>query len=402
MRASAAFPLDMLRQFLRLEAAGGIVLVLAAALALILSNSPLNWLYVDFLEIPGTVQLGALAISKPLLLWVNDGWMAVFFFVVGLELKREILEGELSSASQVLLPAAAALGGFVLPALIYLLINGGNPSTDDGWAIPAATDIAFALGVLSLFGKRVPTSLKVFLVSLAIFDDLAAIIVIAIFYTNDLSLLSLTLAGIGVAGLTLLKWRRVGTVGPYILVGLLIWVCVLKSGVHATLAGVVTALFIPMRNEAEAYEGSPLRHLEHTLHPWIAFLVLPAFAFVNAGVSFAGMNWQTLTSGIPLGIAAGLFVGKQVGVFATALLLVRLGAAQLPAGVNWGAFYGVALLTGIGFTMSLFIGSLAFEHSGYGYDASVRAGVMLGSGLSAIVGYTVLHLTLPKQASEGS
>ena len=387
----------MLKEFFKLEAAGGILLVLAAALALVLSNSPLDWLYADFLEIRGAVQVGSLEIDKPLLLWINDGWMAVFFFLVGLELKREVLEGELSNRSQVLLPAASAVGGFVVPALIYTAFNSGDPAGADGWAIPSATDIAFALGVLSLLGDRVPAPLKVFLVSLAIFDDIGAIIVIALFYTSDLSLLSLSLAFLGVLALAALKWRKVGSVGPYIVVGILIWVCVLKSGVHATLAGVVTALFIPMRHESEAYEGSPLRHLEHVLHPWVSFMILPVFAFVNAGVSFSGMTLQTVTGGVPLGIAAGLFVGKQLGVFVTAALLIRLGWSRLPQGASWAALYGVSLLTGIGFTMSLFIGSLAFEHGGYSYDAGVRAGVLAGSVLSAVAGFTVLRACLAKQ-----
>ncbi len=385
---------DTLRQFFRFEAASGILLVAAAGLALAISNSPLAWLYDAFLEVPVVVQVGALSIAKPLLLWINDGLMAVFFFLVGLEIKREVLEGELSSPAQIALPAAAAVGGFAVPALIYLGFNYGDSLGDDGWAIPAATDIAFALGVLALLGSRVPVALKVFLVSLAIFDDLAAIIVIALFYTSELSLLSLSLAMFGIGVLTVLKWRRVGGVGAYILVGIFIWVCVLKSGVHATLAGVVTALFIPMRDASEAYEGSPLKHLEHVLHPWVAYMILPLFAFVNAGVSFSGMSWELLTGGVPLGVAVGLFVGKQVGVFLTCAVMIGLGWARLPGGVSWWTLYGVSVITGIGFTMSLFIGSLAFEHAGYSYDAGVRAGVLMGSVLSAVVGYLVLHLAL--------
>ena len=394
-------PVEMIRQFFRLEAAGGILLVAAAAVALLISNSPLAWLYKAFLDVPMVVQVGALEIAKPLVLWINDGLMAVFFFLVGMEIKREVLEGELATPQQVLLPAAAALGGFVVPALIYWAFNYADPVGDDGWAIPAATDIAFALGVLVLLGNRVPVALKVFLVSLAIFDDLAAIIVIALFYTSELSLLSLSLAAVGIAVLGVLKWRRVLRVGPYLLTGLFIWVCVLKSGVHATLAGVITALFIPMRDDSEAYQGSPLKHLEELLHPWVAFMILPLFAFVNAGVSFAGMTVETLTGGVPMGVAAGLFLGKQVGVFLTCALLVGLGIARLPAGVSWAALYGVSVLTGIGFTMSLFIGSLAFESAGYGYNSGVRAGVLIGSVLSAVVGYLVLHLALRGPADEG-
>ncbi|MCB1683643.1 MAG: Na+/H+ antiporter NhaA, partial [Pseudomonadales bacterium] len=333
----------------------------------------------------------------PLLLWINDGLMAVFFFLVGLELKREILEGELSTPSQVVLPAGAAIGGFVVPAVIYYLLNADNAVSVDGWAIPAATDIAFALGVLTLLGDRVPPALKVFLVSLAIFDDLAAIVVIALFFTSELSVLSLGLGLSGVCGLVILKMRGVKRIGPYLLVGLFIWVCVLKSGVHATLAGVVTALFIPLRDENEAYEGSPLRHLEHVLHPWVAFMILPLFAFSNAGVSFSGMSVSILAEPVPLGIAAGLFVGKQAGVFLTCGLLILLGVCRLPQGVDWLSLYGVAVLTGIGFTMSLFIGSLAFEHVGFDYGAGVRAGVLAGSILSAVFGYGILRVALRRR-----
>jgi NhaA family Na+:H+ antiporter len=393
---NVATPIDSLKDFVRLEAASGVLLVASAALALVLSNSPLSWLYVQFIDIPVSVQVASLGIDKPLLLWVNDGLMAIFFFTIGLEVKREVLDGELSTLPQVLLPLAAAVGGFALPALIYLALNQTDPIAVDGWAIPAATDIAFALGVLALLGERVPSSLKAFLVSLAIFDDVAAIVVIALFYTNQLSWISLSLAFVGVLGLVVLKWRGVLRVGPYIALGIVIWVCVLKSGVHATLAGVVTALFIPLRDEAEAYEHSPLRRLEHVLHPWVAFFILPLFAFANAGVSFAGMTLETLTRGVPLGIAAGLFVGKQLGVFLTSALLIGLGWAQLPQGTNWRALYGVSLLTGIGFTMSLFIGSLAFEHAGYQYDAGVRAGVLMGSVLSALAGYFLLTVSLKK------
>ncbi len=391
--------LDSLRQFFKLEAAAGVLLVAAATLALLISNSPLTGLYEAFLDVPVVIQVGALEIAKPLVLWINDGLMAVFFFLIGLEVKREVLEGELSSPEQIVLPAAAAVGGFVVPALIYWFFNQSDSIGDDGWAIPAATDIAFALGILALLGNRVPIALKVFLVSLAIFDDLAAIVVIAVFYTSELSLLSFSLALFGVAVLSILKWQRVQNVGPYLLTGLFIWVCVLKSGVHATLAGVVTAFFIPMRNETGDYGGFPLKHLEHVLHPWVAYMILPLFAFVNAGVSFGGMSLEMLAEGVPLGVALGLFVGKQVGVFLTCALLVALGLARLPAGSNWASLYGVSVLTGIGFTMSLFIGSLAFESAGYGYHAGVRAGVLIGSALSAILGYIVLWLSLRDPAS---
>ena len=390
---------DAIRDFFRLEASGGVLLVAAAAFALLLTNSPLNWLYVEFTQMPVVLQVGALELNKPLLLWINDGLMAVFFFLVGLEVKREIMEGELSRPDQIVLPAGAAFGGFVVPALIYYLFNMDHPVSVNGWAIPAATDIAFALGVLLLLGDRVPTALKVFLVSLAIFDDLAAIIVIALFFTSELSVLSLMLALAGVCGLVVLKWRGVKRIGPYLLIGAFIWVCVVKSGVHATLAGVVIALFIPLRDEDEAYEGSPLRHLEHVLHPWVAFMILPLFAFANAGISFSGMDLTLLTGDVPLGIAAGLFVGKQLGVFVTCAVLILLGVCRMPAGVTWLSLYGVALLTGVGFTMSLFIGSLAFEHAGFEYDTGVRAGVLIGSTLSAVAGYLVLKFALRRSVS---
>jgi NhaA family Na+:H+ antiporter len=381
-------PLSRLREFLRLEAAGGIVLMFTAAVALILANSPLGDLYVRFQEIPGSVQIGTLVIAKPLLLWVNDLWMAVFFFLVGLEVKREFIEGQLSSRSEVVLPAVAALGGMAAPAAIYVLLNLGNPATLSGWAIPAATDIAFALGVLALLGTRAPLSLKVLLTAIAIFDDLGAIVIIAAFYTDNLSLASLGLAGAAIAGLVLLNRLRVNHVAAYLIVGAVLWICVLKSGVHATLAGVVTALAVPLRVDDE--DGhSLLRHLEHQLHPWVAFLVLPMFAFANAGVSFEGLGLASLLEPVTLGIALGLLVGKQVGVFIPLWLCIRSGLAPMPAGATWTQLYGVSLLCGVGFTMSLFIGGLAFEAAGF--DAPVRLGVLGGSVLAALAGYAVLR-----------
>ncbi len=380
-----------IREFLKLESASGVLLVFAAAAAIALANSPLEHLYYRFFHLDLTVTLGDVGISKPLQLWINDGLMAVFFFLVGLEVKRELLEGELRSRDQIVLPAAAAIGGFVVPAAIYAVINAGDPEALAGWAIPAATDIAFALGVLSLLGDRVPVALKVFLTSLAIFDDIAAIVIIAIFYTLDLSPLSLGLAAVGYLGLVVLNRSGVVRIAPYVLVGLFIWFCVLKSGVHATLAGFVVALAIPMRSESEAYEGSPLRHLEHVLHPWVAFMILPVFAFANAGVSFSGVSADVLLGGVPVGIALGLFLGKQTGVMTFVWLAVRLGIARLPAGINWPAVYGVALITGIGFTMSLFIGSLAFEHAERTYEVEIRVAVLLASLASAGLGYLVLR-----------
>jgi len=380
---------------LRLEASGGIVLMLAAATALILANSPLSDFYFWFHEIPGSVQVGPLTIAKPLLLWVNDLWMAVFFFLVGLEIKREFLEGQLSTRAELMLPTVAAIGGMAVPALIYVLLNWGNPAAISGWAIPAATDIAFALGILALLGTRIPLSLKILLTAIAIIDDLGAIIIIAAFYTDNLSILSLGFAGVAIAGLVVLNLLRVNHVAAYIIVGAILWVCVLKSGVHATLAGVITAFAVPVRVEDE--EGhSLLRRLEHQLHPWVAFLVLPTFAFANAGVSFNNVNFASALEPVTLGIMLGLLFGKQIGVFVPLWLSVRFGLAPMPEGATWKQLYGVSLLCGIGFTMSLFIGGLAFEVAGF--DAPVRLGVLGGSILAAGAGYIVLRLAADQQA----
>jgi len=379
----------MLREFLRLEAAGGIILILAAAAAMILANSPLEWLYDELLDTPVEIRIGALHLAKPLILWINDGLMAVFFFLVGLEIKRELLTGQLSSFNQAAFPAAAAIGGMAIPALVYVLVNLGSPETLAGWAIPAATDIAFALGILSLLGNRVPASLKIFLLALAIIDDLGAIVIIAIFYTADLSVDALiaAVACLGaLIGLTLFRVRRIA---PYILVGIVLWIAVLKSGVHATLAGVVLAFFIPMRRGQE--EGSsPLEQLEHMLHPWVAFLVMPVFAFGNAGVSFDDMTIADMFGPVPLGIALGLFIGKQLGVFGAAWASVKFGLCRMPSDISWTLLYGVSMLTGVGFTMSLFIGTLAFEDD-VGQAAGLRLGVLAGSVLSAVSGYVVLR-----------
>jgi len=370
------------------EAAGGVLLMLAAAAALLLDNSPLYWLYDAILATPVVAQVGTLAIDKPLLLWINDGLMAVFFFLIGLEIKRELLEGRLSTWNQAALPALAALGGMVVPALIYVGFNHGDPAALNGWAIPAATDIAFALGVMALLGSRVPVALKIFLLALAILDDLGAIVIIAIFYTADLSLTSLAIAGICTAVLIGLNLAGVRRIAPYVLVGLVMWVCVLKSGVHATLAGVIIALTIPLRVPDSA-ASAPLHRLEAELHPWVAFLVMPVFAFANAGVALGGLSLADLLAPIPLGIALGLFLGKQLGVFGFAWLAARAGICRLPDGVNWLQIYGTSLLAGIGFTMSLFIGTLAFPSPDQA--AAVRLGVLSGSTLSALAGYLVLR-----------
>ncbi|MDH4107580.1 MAG: Na+/H+ antiporter NhaA [Gammaproteobacteria bacterium] len=382
-----------IRDFLRHESASGIILMGMAALALVAANSPLHSWYDLLLQVPVEIRIGALHIDKPLLLWVNDGLMAVFFFLVGLELKREIIEGELSEPSQVVLPAVAALGGVLVPVGIYVMLNAGDPVNLQGWAIPAATDIAFALGIMSLLGDRVPVSLKVFLVSLAIFDDIGAVAIIALFYTSGLSGQALAVAAVCLALLAVLNRRGVTQVSTYLWIGLVMWVAVLKSGVHATLAGVALAMFIPMRDPDEP-EHSPLSTLEHDLHHAVAFVILPVFAFANAGIPLGGIGLEQLLHPVPLGIMAGLFVGKQVGVFGFSWVAVRLGVAKLPDGANWPALYGVALLSGIGFTMSLFIASLAFENSRVGDVFDERLGIIVGSLLSGVCGYLVLRAAL--------
>jgi len=392
-------PAERIREILRMEAFGGILLVAAAAVALVWANSPLGSWYDAFLGTPVAIQVGAAKLAKPLLLWINDGLMAVFFLLVGMEIKREVLQGELSSAGKAALPAIAAAGGMALPAGIYLLLNFGDPAAMRGWAIPAATDIAFAVGVLALLGRHAPPSLKIFLLALAILDDLGAIVVIAAFYTAGLSWLALGLAGLGVAGLAALNLAGVQRLGGYILIGAFLWVCVLKSGVHATLAGVVTAFAIPLAAlPGEADDHSPLHRLEHALQPWVAFGILPLFAFANAGVSLAGLSLASLAEPIPLGIAAGLFVGKQLGVMLCTYLAVSLGVGALPEGASWRQFYGMSLLTGIGFTMSLFIGALAFATAEQA--AAVRIGVIGGSLLSAVAGYVVLRLASAARGAE--
>ncbi|PUE11442.1 Na+/H+ antiporter NhaA [Limnohabitans sp. T6-5] len=376
-------------RFFANESAAGMVLAMAAMAAMLISNSPWGQWYASFLHMPGQVIIGdqALVLSKPLIVWVNDLWMAVFFFLVGLEIKREFLEGELSGPGQLALPAVAALGGMVLPALIYTAFTWGDDLALRGWAIPAATDIAFALGIVALLGSRVPLSLKVFLTAVAIIDDLGAIVIIALFYTSSLHwpmLLGALLAGLVL--LSLNRWRITRT-DVYIVVGLVMWLCVLKSGVHATLAGVVTALAIPMR---DAQGQSPLESLEHGLHPWVAFVILPLFAFCNAGVVLYGVSLSTLMSPIPLGIGLGLLLGKAVGVFGAAYLMVRSGLAQAPTEASTRQLLGVSILCGIGFTMSLFIGGLAFSGLGPAYELQLKLGVLGGSTLAGLLGALVL------------
>ena len=392
----------MIKNFMEQESSGGILLLIAVAFAMILANSPLLSIYNGFLDTPVQLRFGALDINKPLLLWINDGLMAIFFLLIGLEVKRELLEGALSSLSQAALPGFAAIGGMLVPALIYLGFNYSDPITQVGWAIPAATDIAFALGIMALLGSRVPTSLKVFLLALAIIDDLGVVVIIALFYTSDLSMLSLIIASLAILGLVGLNRKGVTSLTPYGLLGIILWVAVLKSGVHATLAGVVIAFCIPLR----AKDGSsPAERLEHRIHPWSTFLILPLFAFANAGVSLSGMGVTDLLSPVPLGIALGLLLGKPLGILMMSFIAVKLKLASLPQGVGWRHISPVAVMCGIGFTMSMFIASLAFAHGGLSvvgqsYNDLARLGILLGSFLSAGLGYFWLSKVLPHSASE--
>ncbi|MEW5728569.1 MAG: Na+/H+ antiporter NhaA [Pseudomonadota bacterium] len=386
-----------MRQFLELESAGGIILVAMMLVALALVNSPLGAAYHHVLDTHAIVGIGGFAIDKPLHHWINDGLMAVFFLLVALEIKREMMEGELSSPGQVALPAVAAVGGMAVPAAVFVAFNAGDPATIRGWAIPSATDIAFSLGVLSVLGRAVPVSLRVFLAALAIIDDLGAIVIIALFYAGDLSLLFLGLAAAATGLLWALNRGGVTSLLPYGLVGLLLWGFLLKSGVHATIGGVALGLFVPLRVPGDGAR-SPLRRLEHALHPWVAFAILPVFALANSGVPLRGLGPWVLADPLFLGITLGLFVGKQVGVFGLSWLLIRLGWARLPEGADWVQFYGVAILTGIGFTMSLFIGGLAF---GTGGDmVETRFAVLVGSVLSALAGYAVLKIQARRRGED--
>ena len=385
--------LSNLKDFLRLESASGIILVVAAIAAMLIANSPVAHLYALLIDLPVEIRIGPLEIAKPLLLWINDGLMAIFFFLVGLELKREVLEGELSSPDKIVLPAVGAVGGMLAPAAIYAVINLGDEQAMAGWAIPAATDIAFALGVLLLLGERVPVALKVFLVSIAIFDDIGAILIIALFYTSKLSLTALAVVLALLPVLGWLNWRKSTNLTAYLMIGTIMWVALLKSGVHATLAGVALAMFIPMRDPANP-SVSPLKQLEHDLHTTVAFGILPVFAFANAGISFGTVTADAVFHSVPVGIALGLFVGKQLGIFSLCWLAVRLGLARLPADISWLSLYGVSVLCGIGFTMSLFIGSLAFEMMDTSGVFNERIGIIAGSLLSGVLGYLVLRAAL--------
>lgn len=385
----------IIRQFLRLEAAGGILLIIAALVALIMANTSLSVVYQQFLDIPVAVKFSALEIDKPLLLWINDALMAIFFLVVGLEVKRELMVGSLAGRDKAVFPAIAALGGMVAPALVYLLFNGADPAASQGWAIPAATDIAFALGVMALLGKRVPTELKVFLLALAIIDDLGVIVIIALFYTKTVSLTALLLAALMVVVLCLMNWRNVNNTAAYMVAGLILWVCILKSGVHATLAGVIVGFLIPLRSKDGVH--SPSEELEHVMHPWVAYLILPLFAFANAGVNVQGISMDALMGTLPLGILLGLFIGKPLGIFTACLISVKLGFAKLPERITLNHIFAVSVLCGIGFTMSIFIAGLAFDGLPEAFNTYSKLGILIGSTMAAVTGLFLLHSVLPKK-----
>ncbi|CAM3638858.1 Na+/H+ antiporter NhaA [Rouxiella silvae] len=386
---------NLIRQFLRMEASGGIVLIAAAIVALIMANTPLSDIYLDFLNMPVKVGIGSAGLDKPLLLWINDGLMAIFFLMIGLEVKRELLEGALSSREQALFPAIAALGGMFVPVLIYLSFNGADDVARQGWAIPAATDIAFALGVMALLGSRVPTSLKVFLLALAIIDDLGAIIIIAVFFSHDASVTALMLSVLAIAALAWLNFRGVTKLTPYVVLGIFLWVCVLQSGIHATLAGVILGFLIPLKTEGK----SPARRVEHGIHPWVAWLILPLFAFANAGVSLQGVTVEGVMSLLPMGIAAGLLLGKPIGIMLFCWVSMKLKITRLPPGVNFKQIAAVSVLCGIGFTMSIFLASLAFGDADASMMIYAKIGILMGSVLAAVIGYLLLSRALPaKQA----
>jgi NhaA family Na+:H+ antiporter len=389
-------PAKFIREFIKKESSAGILLIIVTILALSLQNSFFTHVYTSFLHTPVEIRFGQLHIAKPLLLWVNDGLMAIFFFVIGLEVKREVMEGHLSSMKQITLPGIAAVGGMLVPALVFIAFNRGESFAMNGWAIPTATDIAFALGILSLLGKRVPLSLKIFLMALAIIDDLGAIVIIALFYTADLSTMSITIAGISLLILFIMNRMDIAIKSAYIVVGLVLWVSVLKSGVHATLAGVALAFMIPLSSkDKQGKTFSMAKEMEHDLHNWVAFFILPLFAFVNAGVDLSSISIEEMAGPVPMGIMLGLFVGKQLGVFGFSWVAIKMGWASLPKGSNMLQLYGVSVLTGIGFTMSLFIDTLAFNDTQIFHYADKLA-ILLGSFLSALVGYLILRIKTTK------
>lgn len=379
---------DIIRDFFKMESAGGILLVIAAAIAMTIANTDLYEAYQGFLY---TYVLG-MSVSH----WINDGLMAVFFLLIGLEVKRELLEGALKSKETAIFPAIAAVGGMLAPALIYVAFNYGDAQAIQGWAIPAATDIAFALGIMALLGKRVPVSLKVFLLALAIIDDLGVVVIIALFYTGELSTTALAVGFAMTAALFMLNAKKVTKLTPYMIVGAILWFAVLKSGVHATLAGVVIGFAIPLQGKKG--EHSPLKHMEHALHPYVAFGILPLFAFANAGISLEGVSLSSLGSALPLGIALGLLLGKPLGIFTFSWVAVKSGIAKLPKGVNFMHIFAVSVLCGIGFTMSIFISSLAFGSVNAEFDTYARLGILMGSTTAALLGFFLLHVSLPKKA----
>ncbi|EKO3893517.1 MULTISPECIES: Na+/H+ antiporter NhaA [Vibrio] len=378
----------MIRSFFKTEAAGGVLLVMAAIAAMLIANSPVNELYQHALH--------AYVFGMSLSHWVNDGLMAIFFLLIGLEVKRELIEGSLKSKEQALFPAIAALGGMLAPALVYTWFNSADPTASQGWAIPAATDIAFALGIMALLGNRVPVSLKAFLLALAIIDDLGVIIIIALFYTSELSSVALAMGLLTAGGLYLLNRYKVTSLVPYLILGAILWFAVLQSGIHATLAGVMIGFAIPLKGK-QATSPSPLKRLEHWLHPWSTFAILPLFAFVNAGISLEGISLAGLTSTLPVGVALGLFVGKPLGIFTFSWISVKLGMTKLPEGIDTRHIFAVSVLCGIGFTMSIFISSLAFGHAHLILDNYARLGILIGSTAAALAGYIMLRATLPKK-----
>lgn len=381
---------DVIRDFFKMESAGGILLVIAAAIALVVANTELSGFYQSVLH----SYLFGMSVSH----WINDGLMAVFFLLIGLEVKRELLEGALKSKETAIFPAIAAVGGMLAPALIYVAFNYSDSQAIQGWAIPAATDIAFALGIMALLGNRVPVALKVFLLALAIIDDLGVVVIIALFYSGDLSTLALTIGFIMTAVLFAMNAKQVTKISYYVVAGFILWVAVLKSGVHATLAGVVIGFAIPLKGKAG--EHSPLKHMEHALHPYVAFIILPIFAFANAGISLEGVSLSGLTSMLPLGIALGLFIGKPLGIFSFSWIAVKAGVAKLPEGISMKHIFAVSVLCGIGFTMSIFISSLAFTGVSTEFDTYARLGILLGSTTSALLGYALLRMTLPKKIGQ--
>ncbi|MGY0615769.1 Na+/H+ antiporter NhaA [Vibrio sp. FJH11] len=378
---------DVIRDFFKMESAGGILLVIAAAIAMVIANTPLGETYQAVLH----SYVFGMSVSH----WINDGLMAVFFLLIGLEVKRELLEGALKSKETAIFPAIAAVGGMLAPALIYVAFNAGDAEAISGWAIPAATDIAFALGIMALLGNRVPVSLKVFLLALAIIDDLGVVVIIALFYTGDLSTMALLVGFVMTGVLFMLNAKKVTKLTPYMIVGTILWFAVLKSGVHATLAGVVIGFAIPLQGKPG--ERSPLKHMEHALHPYVAFGILPLFAFANAGISLQGVSLSGLTSMLPLGIALGLLIGKPLGIFTFSWAAVKMGVAKLPEGISFKHIFAVSVLCGIGFTMSIFISSLAFGNVSPEFDTYARLGILMGSTTAAILGYILLHLSLPKK-----